>query len=709
MKQQFSRKKVALLCGIAFSLSTPIKALSQTSQSTVIVSGSRFEENLNEVPANVKVITREEIANSTSNNIPDVLSQIGGLVVRSSNSGQLNLDATVDMGGFGATANSNTLILVDGQRMNPIDSQGVAWETIPIDSIERIEIVQGGAGVQYGNGAVGGVINIITNGGKQNLNQASLTAGSFGTYIGNAILRNKVENTTLQLSANTSNSQGWRANSAANAYALDAKVIQDFGGGDNIYVDAYYGYTNQQIPGGVVGQVGQGNPQAAKFNNVGSGSTNNNSGIRSGGIKNLNEAFTFMMDATYNNRSNSINNPYYSTLDSVGGSYPGPSGTNINSWDLLLTPRIKANLGNWGTTVIGYDYGKSNEGSSNQYTGAARNFILANQGPYDYTTYTGGFYNNQVVNTQSANLINQSAYIISRIPVTSTIDATGGFRRQVQNASATDSNFYSPTATTGNQKYGANAGDVAFNYAYEKNQKVYVKWNQSFRFANIDEFWGFDPSGNRIFSGILKPQTTQTYEIGGEWNFSNIRLSSSVFQSVTQNEIRYDPTTYYNTNSIDNIGRKGLLLDSTWNASSKFSLSGGGRIQKSNYINGIYAGTTIPLSPDLTLNARAQYLITNEWSIGGVVNYVGQQVYDSDPTVSNSLAKMPSYTVGDIYANYKTGKWDTRLTIKNVGGTNYSTYGGYGSYLVPGGNTATGYYYYPSDPRAVFLSIKYSL
>jgi iron complex outermembrane recepter protein len=467
MKQQFSRKNVALLCGIAFSLSTPIKALSQTSQSTVIVSGSRFEENLNEVPANVKVITREEIANSTSNNIPDVLSQIGGLVVRSSNSGQLNLDATVDMGGFGATANSNTLILVDGQRMNPIDSQGVAWETIPIDSIERIEIVQGGASVQYGNGAVGGVINIITNGGKQNLNQASLTTGSFGTYIGNAILRNKVENTTLQLSANTSNSQGWRANSAANAYAFDAKVIQDFGGGDNIYVDTYYGYTNQQIPGGVVGQVGQGNPQAAKFNNVGSGSTNNNSGIRTGGIKNLNDAFTFMMDATYNNRSNSINNPYYSTLDSVGGSYPGPSGTNINSWDLLLTPRIKANLGNWGTTVIGYDYGKSNEGSSNQYTGAARNFILANQGPYDNTTSTGGFYNNQVVNTQSANLINQSAYIISRIPVTSTIDATGGFRRQVQNASATDSNFYSPTLTTGNQKYGANAGDVAFNYQME--------------------------------------------------------------------------------------------------------------------------------------------------------------------------------------------------------------------------------------------------
>ena len=130
MKQQFSSKTlVALFCGAAVTFNVS----AQNSQSTVIVSGSRFEENLNEVPANVKVITRDEIASSTSQNIPDVLSQIGGLNVRSTNSGQLNLDATIDMGGYGATANSTTLVLVDGQRINPIDSGSVNWASIPID------------------------------------------------------------------------------------------------------------------------------------------------------------------------------------------------------------------------------------------------------------------------------------------------------------------------------------------------------------------------------------------------------------------------------------------------------------------------------------------------------------------------------------------------------------------------------------------------
>jgi iron complex outermembrane receptor protein len=117
VKHFFQKSKLTklLLIGV-FALSSLNSYSQSSSQKTVIVTGSRFEENLNEVPANVTVITRDEIANSTSQNVPDVLSQIGGLNVRSTNGGQLNLDATVDMGGYGATSNSTTLILVDGQK-----------------------------------------------------------------------------------------------------------------------------------------------------------------------------------------------------------------------------------------------------------------------------------------------------------------------------------------------------------------------------------------------------------------------------------------------------------------------------------------------------------------------------------------------------------------------------------------------------------------
>jgi iron complex outermembrane receptor protein len=710
MKQQFSNTQCtsALFAALLSSVIPFQYVAAQTPNSgpTLIVSGSRFEENLNEVPANVKVITRDEIANSSSNNIPEVLSQIGGLNVRGSNLGQLSLDATVDMGGYGVTANSNTLILIDGQRLNPIDSLGVNWQSIPIDSIERIEIVQGGASVQYGNGAVGGVINIITNGGKANLNQASVSYGSFNTLINNAILRNTVDKTTIQLTANTSNTGGWRQNSAANAYSFDGKITQDLGGINKVYADAYYSYTNAQSPGGVLGQVGQGNTQAAKFNNIGSQNTNTTSGIRGGAIYGINPNWTFEADASYGNRSLAYNAPYYNSADSlIFGIYPGgPTSTNAQSWDMTFTPRAKGNFGKWGTTVVGYDFNQASQNGSNAYGTLSQQAILALQDqPY-------GYYGGLLNNSQSAKIINQSLYIVSRIPITSSIDASGGFRRQVQNASTTDTNIASPNGTVNaSQNYGANAGDIALNYNYLKGQKIYAKWNQSFRFPNIDEFWGFDPNtNNRIFSGILQPQTSQTYQIGGEWSLNKFKVSTSLFQSLTMNEIRYNPATYYNTNDPNNISRKGVILDSTSTLFSKLTLSAGGTYQNTAYTTGPYSGSGIGLAPNLLLNARANYWLNNQWSLGGVVNYVSEQRYDASPTVSNSLSMMPAYTVADVFASYRTGKWETRLTIKNVGNASYSTYGGYGFVSLPGGTGRSSYYYFPSDPRAYYLTAKYS-
>ena len=69
---------------------------------------------------------------------------------------------------------------------------------------------------------------------------------------------------------------------------------------------------------------------------------------------------------------------------------------------------------------------------------------------------------------------------------------------------------------------------------------------------------------------------------------------------------------------------------------------------------------------------------------------------------------MPSYTVADVYANYKTGNWETRLTVKNVGNAQYATYGGYGYVQLPNNSSGNSYYYYANDPRSVYVSAKYT-
>ena len=700
MKQQFSKKKFALLCGV-LSLSSTNIAFAQNSQSTVIVSGSRFQENLNEVPANVKVITRDEIENSSSNTIPQVLSQIGGLRVSGLNSSTLNLDASVDMGGFGPTGNSTTAVLVDGIRINPMDSGSVAWDSIPIDSIERIEILQGGASVQYGNGAVGGVINIITNGGKKSINQASATYGTWGTSINNALFRNTVDKTTYQLSANTSNTNGWRPNTAANAYSIDAKISHNLGGNDRVFVDAYYGYTNSKLASPVVGLAGSGNPLSVRPQDAGNNVTTNNSGFRQGLTKSLNETYVVEVDTSYNNKTSFF---YVPQADFFASPADGSAGSAMNNklqgWQLAVSPRLKANFSGVGTTIVGYDFSKANQAGSNSYTPQSQGIILANQNiPF-------GYFNNLTSDSQNATQINNSAYVMQKVPLGKIFEASGGFRRQVQQAATTTSSVTSVNSPISNtQRYAANAGDIALNANYLPGQRMYVKWNQSFRFPNIDEYWGFGYDANGVgttfFSGILQPQTTQTYEMGGNWTIWNAKITSSIFKSMTQNEISYNPTTGTNYNSIYQTNRGGILFDITSNITPSFNIGGGGKYQKSYYANGPYAGNAIPIAPDTLLNARANYLITSSWTIGGVVNYISNQYYDAGPKKYTASPVMPAYVVGDIFTSYKLKAIEARLTVKNVGNAQYSSYGGVSSF-------SGAHFYYPSEPRSVYVTLKYS-
>ncbi len=705
MKQQFSSKTlVALLCGASITFNAVV-ATAQSSQSTVIVSGSRFQENLNEVPANVKVITRDEIDNSSSNTIPQVLSQIGGLQVRGLNSSSLNLDASVDMGGFGPTGNSTTVVLVDGIRINPIDSGSVDWQSIPIDSIERIEILQGGAGVQYGNGAVGGVINIITNGGKKNINQASSTYGTWGTLINNAIVKNTVEKTTYQLTANTSNTNGWRPNTAANAYSVDAKILQDLGGNDRVFIDGYYGYTNSQIASPVVGLVGSSNPLSVRPQNAGNNYTVNNSGFRQGLTKTLSETYVVELDTSYNNKTSFFYSPqadYFTSLDpnNLNYGYAGGAMNNkLQGWQLAVSPRLKAKLAGVGTTIVGYDLSKANQAGSNSYSSLSQGIINAN--------INGQYFNNLTSDSQSASQINNSVYVIQRVPLGNIVEVSGGFRRQVQQASTSNTSISAANGTVSNtQQFGANAGDLALNANYLPGQRIYAKWNQSFRFPNIDEYWGFayndNGVGNTVFNGILQPQITQTYEMGGNWSLWNSKITSSIFKSMTQNEISYNPTTGYNYNSIYQTNRGGILFDVGSNVTPSLNIGAGGKYQKSYYANGPYSGDPIPIVPDTTLNARANYLISSNWAVGGVVNYVSNQFYDVGPNSYNAAPVMPSYVIGDVFTSYKFQAIEARLTLKNIGNAQYSTYGGVSSF-------SRAYFYYPSEPRSVYLTLKYNL
>jgi outer membrane receptor protein involved in Fe transport len=130
----------------------------------VVVSAGRVEQALQDVPSNVTVLTREDIERSAARTVDDLLRQIPGfsLFRRSSSLVANPTTQGVSLRGIGPSGVSRTLVLLDGVPLNDPFGGWVYWSKVPLESIERIEVVRGGGSALYGSYALGGVINIVT-------------------------------------------------------------------------------------------------------------------------------------------------------------------------------------------------------------------------------------------------------------------------------------------------------------------------------------------------------------------------------------------------------------------------------------------------------------------------------------------------------------------------------------------------------------------
>ena len=101
----------------------------------LLVTASRLGDISNQA-ASITVISAEDIRRSPARTLPDLLAEQAGVSIVSTNEHENS--ATVDIRGFGETAGQNTLILLDGRRLNDIDLSNVNYAAIPYQNIERI-------------------------------------------------------------------------------------------------------------------------------------------------------------------------------------------------------------------------------------------------------------------------------------------------------------------------------------------------------------------------------------------------------------------------------------------------------------------------------------------------------------------------------------------------------------------------------------------
>jgi outer membrane receptor for ferrienterochelin and colicins len=137
----------------------------------ITVTGTRTEKRLADSPVATEIITAEEIENSSAATVSQVLDDYG--LMYSSNA----MGDYIQMQGLGE---SRVLYLVDGKRIVGRVAQRINGDTLPLDNVERIEIVRGPQSVLYGSDGIGGVVNIIT---KKPGDTFSLSAGISNTAL----------------------------------------------------------------------------------------------------------------------------------------------------------------------------------------------------------------------------------------------------------------------------------------------------------------------------------------------------------------------------------------------------------------------------------------------------------------------------------------------------------------------------------------------
>jgi len=649
MNPRFTLAAGALALAAAF----PVCAADQDSEK-VIVTATRFNEVDSGVAANVSVITRQDIRNTPAQSLPDVLATRAGIDVTALGGGALGRNASADMRGFGATATSNTLILVDGLRINPVDAGTVVWSSIPLASVERIEIIRGSGTVLYGDGASGGVINIVTNKSGRPVAALTAAAGSYGHRSVDVQLANGNDKAYYNLFVNHAAADGYRQNGEQDQSAASGRIGWLLERGEVFADFATYKESAGQA-GAIFTSAFANDPRSTRkpldFEK------RDGYRLRPGVAYRVTETLALEGEAAIDHQ----------VLDSH---FP-PSGSRRVRDTLSLTPRLRwaHGLGALNSeTVFGFDHYDGEVGASNS-----------------------GFASQGASQTSSAFYAQNVSHLTRELALT-----LGARTQRMQQEAHQDAYapFFSP-AFAGSTTRRQDAYDLGLAYTTDA-WRVYGKTGTTFRFANLDELFGFD---NNLFipffAGDLKPQHGRINEVGGSVALGRANLRASLYRLDLSDEIGYDGTANVN---LSPTRRQGVELEGDWKIADRLSAKGSYAYTDASFRAGAFAGKDVPLV------ARHQASAQLTWNSGATGVYsaslrrVGKRTYGTD--FANAQGMLAGYTTLDLQSS-----WDfkpIRLTARLLNATDkkYASLAGYSSFN-------SDHYYYPADRRALYVSARY--
>lgn len=601
----------------------------------VVVTASRQEEKIARVPANITVISEQEIVRSPAETVPELLRSTAGIVVNDITGNGRNV--TVDLRGFGETAGLNTLLLIDGRRVNQPDLSGVDWTLIPKERIERIEIIHGGRGsVLYGDNAAGGVINIITKKGEENRVSGGLVVGSYESLMTKLAVSGSTDKLSYALDGNFRTTDGYRDNSGTNAKDVGLNLEYFASEKFNLIFTGGYHEDDTEIPGALLlSELDSGISRTASTTPDDYADTKDYYGQLSP-VFYFSDTSYFRLDASARRRENDAFFSY------IGGSFDAE--TNIDTF--VFSPQVVVSEEFYehdAKFIVGLDYRDNREGITND----SEFFGSLSTAAYDLTKEDLGLYGN------------------AEVLATDKLSVSGGLRYDRAKYSSSSAGL-SDSVTMDETLYNAGLA-----YMFSDKISSYVSYSKSFRYPALDEMFSFF---NNSFDSSLTPQTTDDFEVGARVQYgSGYTFNVSLFRLNSDDEIFFNPVTFANENFDGDTIRQGVEVK----ASKRFSeamIYGSYTLRDTEIDSGQFDGNEIPNVP------RHQFTVGGEATLFQNVllyvdgTYIGERPYISD--FANVVDCQDGYFYATAKVAYMFEKGSAYITVKNLFDEEYAEYGG---------------------------------
>jgi iron complex outermembrane receptor protein len=640
------------------------------------------------VGASATVITADEIAHSPSQTLPEIIAQVPGVQLTSLYGGVNGAKTSVDLRGFGAFATANTLVLINGRRLNDIDMAGVDLSTIPLNSIERVEITRGNSGaVLYGDNAVGGVVNIVLKNGVSGppvAMRAEAGVGSFNQRMASVSTALNSGPWSTSFYGNAIKSDGYRVNNALdqrngvgnlNYTTPDLKAFLTVTGDDQKLgfpggrtVDPSIGL-NQLVTDrrGTNTPFDYGNQQGASAT-AGFTKTimNGVDLIVDGGVKKKDTQSGFFGAV-----------PFASPLPSFSSTY---NDASLQTWS--ITPRLSVKHAIFGMPsqiLTGIDY---YDATFRQDRGAFKG--LAPTHIYDLSQQT---------------LAGYWQHTVGLLPTT---DFSYGAR--IQNTSLSARDRFDPNApgcamffNCSDQASPLDSNETQYalhlglEHRLNNTFSVFGRAARAFRTPTVDERVS---NGPFFVPGTfqLKTQTSHDVEGGFRVKAGAFQMQSSIYNMDLENEIHFVPALFYNVN-LGPTRRYGSETSASLRVSDSLSLRAGAAYTRAVFREGAFAGNDVPLVSRYTAMGGVTWNIWQNYLVfDATLRAWSERFMDNDQ--ANTQRRIPADATVDLKLSGAYDRFFWSLSVNNLFDAQYYDYaiassftpGRFAAYPLPGRN-----------------------